>query len=233
MHDIWYVNDYSSVTGIWGGGQLLLDTFHALTSYHRLLFPYNNWFFLNSNPKLFWHPGERHLIIYQAGWRMRGSMLIPTCQSCSLVTSVILLIGGLLARRKANSLQRRMGFCFWKHLQEQLRMLRRWCNPTNIMSRLLYIFKWLDNRELWCEFWNIVINGLFLLLMKWISYNHVLQAFIKTAAKILQNIQEGALDAVNDVSHLNSCQIGWTSHFGIIMVSVWIVIILLLCILKV
>lgn len=148
---------------------------------------------------------------------MRGSMLIPTCQSCSLVTSVILLIGGLLARRKANSLQRRMGFCFWKHLQEQLRMLRRWDVTQLIyMSRLLYTFKWLDNRELWCEFWNVVINDLFLLLIKWISYNHISQAFIKTAAKILQNIQEGALDALNDVSHFYSCQIEWTSHFGII-----------------
>lgn len=144
---------------------------------------------------LLWFPrhlsGERHLIIWQAGLKMRGSMQIPTWRSCLLRTRVTLRTEGLSAKKKGNNLRRKMGFCSWRHPQELPKMLRRWfCSAKFKRSLLLHngcgygfeALAWLNT-----EF-----------PIKWSRY-YILQAFIKTAARILQKIQEGVFDVSNEV----------------------------------
>lgn len=70
--------------------------------------------------------GGRHLIIWQAGWKMQDNMQMLTWPSCWLGTNVTLLIDVLSALRKESNLPKNMVWFSWKPLLKLHKMLRRW-----------------------------------------------------------------------------------------------------------
>lgn len=65
------------------------------------------------------------------------------------------------------------------------------------------------------------------LLMFFYSINNfvpvccTMQAFVKTAAKILQNIQEGVFDVSNEVCHLNLKTASYVLYLSSIRIKMW------------
>lgn len=163
--------------------------------------------------------GERHLTAYKAWWRSLGNFQNPTLQSWSWETSATLRTRGLSARNKVNNLQRKMVSYLWRRLLQQLKNVEEVGNqptrhnhhhphphnPPTPPPPLPHSY----TQKSW--FWNVI-------LLVYINYDSKLfsEAFMRTAAIVLQNIHAGIIDAQNLLlSHLTKY-----GHYSFEMIAV-------------